>query len=78
MLSERPADRLSTVITSTVAEREGVDIEELPEPLYETINPEALATLFQNGPGRVTFEYLGYHVTVDHEDNVRVASVEDH
>ena len=81
MVRDRSADRqserrgatsLSEMILSAVAEREGVDVDELKEPLYESIDPDALEKLFRDSTGQVTFEYLGYEVTVDHERIVEV------
>jgi hypothetical protein len=40
---------------------------ELPEPLYEAIDPDALDALFEghnSSNGVVTFSYCGYDVTV--------------
>lgn len=76
MIQGQTDDRLSAEITSAVANREDVDELELPEPLYETIDAEALANLFQDGSGRVTFDYLSYKVIVDHEQNIDVVSPE--
>ena len=62
----------SEAVLTAIAEREGVDELELREPLYETIDPDALDALFRDGRGRVTFEYLGYLVTVDQDGEVEV------
>ena len=78
MMTGQSGERLSTVIIETVAEREGVSALVLPEPLYETIDPEALGSLFQDSSGQATFYYLDYRVTVDHEHNVAVTATEDH
>lgn len=59
-------------IVFTVADREGVDPLEIQDPLYEAINPDALETLFRESPGRVTFPYMGYLVTVTHEQEVTI------
>jgi len=66
---------VTTQIPTAVADREGVDKTELP-PLYDTIDPYVLDTLFRNGSGNVVFEYCEYMVTVDHEENVEVVPVE--
>lgn len=60
--------------------RNGVDgdggREELP-PLYDTIDPDALNAIFEDGNGRSTVEvkfvYCGYEVTVDGTGKVTVA-----
>lgn len=72
---ERPsAESLCNDIVEAVAEREGVDATELDEPLYSVIDVEALRFLFRDGPGHVTFRYLGYQVTVDSLGNVEVCT----
>jgi len=63
---------VSEAVLTAVADREGVGLDELATPLYDVIDPEALDTLFRNGSGRVTFEYMDYVVTVDHRGTVRV------
>lgn len=60
-------------ILATVAEKEGVDAWDLETPLYDVIDPDAMEALFRDGRGTVTFEYLDYVVTVDHEHAVEVA-----
>lgn len=59
-------------IVFTVADREGVDPREIETPLYDAISPDALESLFRESPGRVTFTYMGYLVTVTHEHEVTV------
>ena len=54
----------SVAVVEAVAAREGVDPKDLPSPLYESVNPDALDALFRGSPGQVTFEYLGYRVVV--------------
>lgn len=73
MRSGHAGEKLSLAIVSAVAEHEDIHEREFIEPLYDSMDPEALATLFQGCSGRVTFQYLGYRVTVDHEHNVTVA-----
>lgn len=51
-------------VITAVAEREGVDEQDLRQPLYDVVDPDALDNIFRNGAGRVTFEYLGYDVVV--------------
>ena len=46
-------------------------------PLYDAIDPDALNRLFRSAPGKVTFEYSGLAVTVDHEDNVTLRSLNE-
>lgn len=58
---------VSERIVLEIADREGIDAREVPVPLYDAINPEALESLFRGNSGRVTFEYMGYLVSVTHE-----------
>lgn len=69
--------RLVDRVLERVAEQRGVDPVELP-PLYESIDPDALETLFapagtrSRNAGRVTFEYAGCRVTVGTDGTVLV------
>lgn len=63
---------LSQAVLSAVAIREGVDETELPEPLYDAIDPDALNTLFRNTTGHVTFCYIDYIVTVESNGTVTI------
>lgn len=67
------AEWIFETIVLEIADREGVDPLELPEPLYDTINPDAVESLFRGSPGFLTFDYLGYSVTVTHERDVIIA-----
>jgi hypothetical protein len=64
--------RLSLAVTAAVAEREGTDRTELPEPLFTAIDTDALDGLFNGSSGRVVFGYLGYEVTVTSSGDVRL------
>jgi len=66
---------LSEAVLAAVAEREGISQSELPTPLYDAVNPEALDDLFRDSPGHVTFEYAGYLVTVDSSGSVDLEAV---
>lgn len=62
----------SEAVLAAVADCADVDPTRLP-PLYDTIDPDALDAIFRGGrPGRVTFEYAGYEVTVCGRDQVTV------
>ncbi|MFC6719084.1 HalOD1 output domain-containing protein [Natrialbaceae archaeon GCM10025810] len=65
-------------VVSAVAEAANVDMLELP-PLYESIDPEALNDLFtargDTAVEQVTFEYAGYHVSVQGNGEVTVESI---
>lgn len=78
MDDQREADVLAIAVLEAVAEREDTDITELP-PLAESINPEALNTLFSprldgtpRGGGHVQFSYAGYTVTVQSTGSVEL------
>lgn len=62
-------------VLSEIARREGVEPGELPEPLYDAINPDALNDLFTSGSARVMFEYLGYNVVVTSDGDIRIDSL---
>lgn len=68
---------ITTRIVSEVADREGVDPTALDTPLFDAVDPDALATLVDNGADTlltVSFNYAGYRVTVvaDEETTVDV------
>ena len=67
-----PDATASEAVVATVAERAGTDPVALP-PLYDTIDPDALDAIFRDGrPGRVSFGYAGYEVTVCGRDQITV------
>lgn len=76
-LRRRGADSVGEMIVLKVAEREGIDAREVQVPLYEVISPEALAHLFRGSSGRLTFDYMGYRVTVTHEHDVTIDDRDD-
>lgn len=67
---------ITDIIISEVADEEGVDPLEL-EPLYTSVDPDALQTLYQppNDVTRVEFEYAGYEVIIQGENQVHLESV---
>ena len=65
-----PESTLSEAVLRKVADREGIDPQQLTAPLYDVLDSGALDNLFNDGSGEVTFEYLGYTVTVDHAGTV--------
>lgn len=73
----RDRGALCFAIASAVAEREGVDVRSLSDPLYHAVDPEALAALLRGESARVAFDYHGYRVTVDHEHDVDVVPLEE-
>jgi hypothetical protein len=62
----------SEAVLAAVADREGVDPTELPR-LFDAVDADALDAIFADGrPGRVTFTYAGYEITVSGRDRVTV------
>lgn len=66
-LTGTPGKTVTEQVVSAVAEREGVDERDLRRPLFDVIDPDALEHVFRSGQGQVSFQYLGYHVTVSYE-----------
>lgn len=60
----------STRIIEAVAAADGVTETELP-PLYETIDPDALNTVVQDGT-TVSFDYAGYRVEIEGKTEIPV------
>ena len=70
-----PTDTTSAVIdvVTAVTEANGT---KPATPLYEVIDPDALEDLYQHGSPEVSFEYIGYRVTVHSDRTVSVADVD--
>lgn len=71
-------DSLAVTVLKAVADREGVDVTDLP-PLDDIVNPDALDEVFarkHDGTprqgGRITFSYAGYSVTVHSDQGVEL------
>lgn len=77
-------DSLVESVLRTVAVHADKQPEELP-PLNDTVDPDALATVFGRRPdgtprlgaGWVEFDYAGYRVTVTSDGDVDVEPFED-
>ncbi|TYL39163.1 hypothetical protein CV102_07700 [Natronococcus pandeyae] len=73
-------ESLSVRVARRIAAHEGVDPTELSPPLYHSLDPDALDTLFEpissGGPraGCVTFSYDGKRVTVDSDGEIAIES----
>ena len=70
------AETMSLAVIGAVAEREGVDVLELP-PLHEAIDPEALDALFppnsadaERSAEELTFSYQGYSITISADGEI--------
>lgn len=62
----------SEAVVAAVADREDVDPVELPR-LFQAVDADALDAIFADGrPGRVSFTYAGYEITVCGRDQVTV------
>jgi hypothetical protein len=70
-----PVNGISTpseAIIMLIASQKDIEPTEMP-PLYETIDPEALDTLFQKKPsGFVVFEYANCEVIVQECENITI------
>ncbi|WP_227380432.1 HalOD1 output domain-containing protein [Haladaptatus halobius] len=67
------AESIVSAIVSAVTE---VNDAKPATPLYEAINPDALESLFQHSSPKVSFEYIGYRVTIHPDRTISVADVE--
>lgn len=68
-----PSDR----VVAAVADEAGTDPENLPQRLYDAVDPDALDSLFggRNATrGTVSFVYCGYEVTVRADGAVSVGT----
>lgn len=70
---------ITTKVVKRVAIMEGVDPLELQPPLYSTVDIDALEDLFTSavddrteGTISIEFEYQGYQVTIESDDEVSV------
>lgn len=63
---------MSEAVVSRIAAEKGVGACELEPPLYDTIDPEALESVFRETTGQITFEYCGLLVTVDSDGTVEL------
>lgn len=66
----REPETVTAAVVEKLAEAEGVDVYDVP-PLVETVDPDALKALFDEGPAAdafVEFTHAGYHVAIDGGD----------
>ncbi|WP_227354413.1 HalOD1 output domain-containing protein [Haladaptatus salinisoli] len=73
---EHRYEPMTETIVETIAEAADADPTQL-EPLYESIDPDALDDLFDrrsdaNVPARVTFHHEGFEVVVERDGRVEV------
>jgi len=69
--------RLSEAVLRAISDFEGIDEAE-EQPLYETVDLDALDDLFRTDSGQVTFRYVDYVVTVTPDGDVRIEPADDH
>lgn len=63
---------VSEQVVQTVANQSNTDALDLP-PLFDTLDPESLDTLIREmNEGEVSFEYVGYSITVTTDGGVEV------
>ena len=79
----KPDSSLSEAVLEAVATEMGVEQSDLPDPLFDAIEPEALDSLFRpdrNGhptrSGHTTFSYAGYEVTAYSDKRVELQPLE--
>lgn len=68
---------VSTNVLEAIAQVEETDPVDIPCPLYEVIDPDALDTLYRTGGSAVVveFTYCGYSVTVQRDGEVSVSEL---
>ncbi len=65
----------STAVIQAVAACERVEPVDLMEPLSEAINPDGLNAVCRASTVHITFEYHGYIVTIDADNQVDLAEI---
>lgn len=68
------SDIVETIINK-VSELEGLEPLDLEKPLYEVIDPECLESITEHDSVTVTFNYLGYRISVTDEE-VQVSPIQ--
>lgn len=64
----------SIAVVNAVAAAEGCAPANVPEPLYDAVDPDALDAVVESlDEGRLTFTYQGYEVTVGADGSVNLA-----
>ncbi|MFH5802121.1 HalOD1 output domain-containing protein [Haladaptatus sp. CMAA 1911] len=67
------AQSITAAVVAAVTEANGT---KPATPLYEAIDPDALEGLYQHGSPEVSFEYIGYRVTIGSDRTVSVSNVD--
>ncbi|WP_190303824.1 HalOD1 output domain-containing protein [Haladaptatus sp. R4] len=66
-------ESITAAVVTAVTEANGTKPATL---LYEVIDPDALEDLYQHGSPEVSFEYIGYHVTIHSDRTVSVSAMD--
>ncbi|KAB1196500.1 MULTISPECIES: HalOD1 output domain-containing protein [Haloferax] len=74
-----PAEKvpLSIAVVEAVADAQRLDPLNLPAPLTDAVDPDALDALFRNGTGHVSFDYCGNKVTAGADGSVEVTPLKE-
>lgn len=73
MVVHQNSDQISIDVIETIASVTGTDPLEMDPPLYETIDTDALDTLYKRGAdARIEFAYDGHTVVVEPDRTVTV------
>jgi len=72
---------LSVAVIQALAEARGVGIDEIEQPLYDVVDPDALDRLFTDRGradvmGRVVFEFDAHEVTVHSDGDILVRRID--
>jgi len=66
-------ESITAAVVTAVTEANGT---EPATPLYEAIDPGALEDLYQHSSPEVSFEYIGYRVTIHSDRTVSVSAMD--
>lgn len=83
MEERRVRQSVGRAVVEQVATAEGVDPVEIPVPLYDVVDPDALDALVTDSESEstvlseITFPYYGYDVAVAADGSVSITPVDD-
>ncbi|MFH5799097.1 HalOD1 output domain-containing protein [Haladaptatus sp. CMAA 1911] len=67
------AESVTAAVVTAVTEANGT---KPATPLYDAIDPEGLEAIYRHGSPEVSFEYIGYRVTIRSDRTVSVSDVD--
>lgn len=67
---------LSEAVVYAIAAEEDVKPEELAQPLYPAVDPDALNSLFRTDEGEVAIRYLDYEIVARAGGTIEVTSAD--